>query len=115
MPHPKFKFLTPHTPAWRLLRREEQQRRTIRDCDGRDRLAPGRIADPELERCLCNTTTILTEREHKELLKHKPCHMTKSTFVRFVLCQFLESKRPKLSLTKSFVEWASAEGAQRTG
>jgi len=117
MSHPKFQFLVPHSPQWRGLRREEQQRRRkIRDCEGNERLAPGPLPDPDLERRLINLTTAITEREWKEFRKHQRKDMTKATFARFIICQFLEAKRPKMSLTKSFVEWAADTGsAQRAG
>jgi len=93
--HPKFKFLTPHTPQWRVLRREESQRRRIRDGDGNMRLAPGRVADPELDRCLYNVSTLLTEREYRAFMKDKPKHVTKSLWLRGMVCEFLESRRRK--------------------
>lgn len=105
MPHPKFQFLIPHSPEWRKLRLQEQRRRTRVNHDGQMRLVPGPLPDPELERCLCNVSTLLTEREHKAFLKLKPKDMTKSTFVRKVLCEFLESKRAKEMPTQSFTDW----------
>ena len=85
MPHPKYKFLIPHTAPWRKLRKDEQHRRTRINADGLTRLVPGPLPDPDLERCQLNLSTLLTEREHKAFMKLKPKDMTKSTFLRKVL------------------------------
>jgi len=120
MPHPKFKYLVPHTPAWRILRREEsQRRRKIRDCDGNERLAPGPLPDPELDRCLHNLSTLLTEREFKAFMKSKPKDMTKSLWLRGMVCEFLERRRVKTAPTMPFTilsvveEPAAPSAAQR--
>ena len=105
MPHPKFKFLIPHSNEWRQLRKDEQRRRRRISHDGQSRLMPGPVPDPDLERCLRNASTLLTEREHKELLKHKPKEMTKSQFLRKVVCIFLESRRRKDCPTMPFDDW----------
>jgi hypothetical protein len=103
MAHPKFKFLTPHSPQWRVLRREEaQRRRKIRDCDGNLRLAPGKLPDPDLDRCLHNATTLLTDREWKAFEKSKPKHVTRSTWLRVMVCEYLEKRRVKTAPTMPF-------------
>lgn len=117
MPHPKFKFLTPHTPEWRALRREEsQRRRKIRDCEGNDRLAPGRLPDPDLDRCLHNASTLLTDREFKAFMASKPKNVTKSLWLRSMVCEYLEIRRNKAAPTMPFKVEISAEsggGAKR--
>jgi hypothetical protein len=115
MPHPKFKFLIPNTTPWRKLRKDEQRRRRRVNADGQTRLVPGPLPDPDLERCLCNTSTLLTEREHNALLKLKPKDMTKSTFLRKVVCLYLESTRRKDLPTMSFVDWFARIGNPAKG
>jgi len=101
--HPKFKNLTPHSPAWRVLRRDEmQRRRKIRGADGNERLAPGRLPDPNLERCLRNLTTLITEREYKAFMRSKPKGVTVSTWVRAMICEGLERRRVKHGPTMAF-------------
>jgi len=103
MPNPKFKFLTPHTPAWRVLRREEsQRRRKIRDCDGNERLVPGKLPDPDLDRSLNNVSTLLTDREFTAFMKSKPKNVTKSLWLRGMVCEFLERRRVKTAPTMPF-------------
>ena len=114
MPHPKFKFLIPHTAPWRKLRKDEQRRRTRINADGLTRLVPGPLPDPDLERCQHNLSTLLTEREHKAFMKLKPKDMTKSTFLRKVLCLHLESQRRKDLPTMPFDSWFVVVGGSPT-
>lgn len=103
MAHPKFKYLVPHTPAWRALRREEQQvRGKIRHWDGEERLAPGPLPNPDLDRSIHNLTTLITEREFKAFMRSKPRHVSKSLWVRNAICEFLESRRVKTAPTMPF-------------
>jgi len=102
--HPKFQFLTPHSREWRILRREEsQRRRKIKDYDGGERLVPGKLPDPDLDRCLHNVTTLLTEREWKAFMKSKPTNVTKSTWLRAMVCESLERRRVKTAPTMPFL------------
>jgi hypothetical protein len=103
MPNPKFKYLVPHSPAWRVLRREEsQRRRKIRDYDGGERLAPGPLPDPDLDRSQNNLSTLLTDREYTAFMKSKPKGMTKSLWLRGMVCEFLERRRVKAAPTMPF-------------
>ncbi|MEI9893189.1 MAG: hypothetical protein WDN28_04580 [Chthoniobacter sp.] len=101
--HPKFQFLTPHSKQWRVLRREEsQRRRKIMGAYG-EQLVPGKLPDPHLDRSLHNCTTLLTEREFKAFMKLKPKHVTKSLWLRGMVCEFLERRRCKTAPTMPFV------------
>jgi len=95
----------------RELRRDEMRRRTRINHDGQKRLVPGPLPNPDLERCLRPVSSVLTEREFKAFLRHKPHGWTNSKFMRAVLCQFLESHRRKDMPTQSFVEWMGASEA----
>ncbi len=105
MPHPKFKFLIPHTTPWRELRKDEQTRRRRINADGQTRLVPGPLPNPELDRCLHNLSTLVTEKEFKAFMKHKPKDWTVSRFLRKVLCVFLEQQRRKDLPTMPFDDW----------
>jgi len=114
MSHPKFQFLIPHSREWRELRRDEMRRRTRINHDGQKRLVPGPLPNPDLERCLRPVSSVLTEREFKAFLRHKPHGWTNSKFMRAVLCHFLESHRRKDMPTQSFVGWMGANEALKS-
>jgi len=101
----------PHSKPWNKWRTNEMQRRKkIRDCDGNERLAPGKLPDPDLERCLNRWSSVITDHEHGALIRAKPHHLTKSQFIRGIICQWLEARRRKDCPTKSFTAWMGNAG-----
>ena len=92
-------------------RQAAYQRRVLENPDSpappaHDRLKPGPKPNPFLDKCEHGVLAKLTKREHDAFLKlwkRKAPKLTRSTFLRSLICETLEAERRKDCPSQTFI------------